>query len=104
MQGFKVIATLPNGTKSHFVPSSANNLAGAKAATDSVGAEYAGKGITPATLKANFFDDQRDYVPPPANHMAAIPAGQRCWCGWHKRGDCLTCPDELSFADNKKHT
>jgi hypothetical protein len=100
MKGFKVIVALPDGKKSHFVQNLENNLSGAKAATDKIQGLYAQKGITPLTSVANVFDDQRELIPPPSDHLAGVTPDHRCWCGWHKRGECPDCPDELSFAGN----
>jgi hypothetical protein len=100
MMGFKVVVMLPEGRASHFVVK-ANNLAGAKEATDEICMLYAKKGLIVTPL-ANYFDDQQDYNFPPKQHLANLTPEQRCWCGWKKRGDCSMCPDELSFADNKK--
>lgn len=100
MMGFKVVVTLPEGKKSHFV-AYANNFAGAKQAVDDVCKIYAKKGLI-VSPTANFFDDQRDYVFPPKDHLANLKPEERCWCGWKERGECASCPDELSFADNKR--
>ena len=100
MMGFKVIVMLPEGRVSHFVVK-ANNFAGAKEATEEICRLYAKKGLMVTPL-ANYFDDQQDHVLPTKNHLADLTPEERCWCGWWKRGECSSCPDELSFADNKK--
>jgi hypothetical protein len=100
MMGFKVIVTLPQGKVSHFVVK-ANNFAGAKEAVDEICRLYAKKGLV-VSPTANFFDDQRASVPPPKDHLANLKPEERCWCGWWKRGECSSCPDELSFVDNKR--
>lgn len=100
MMGFKVVVILPEGKKSHFLIY-ANNIAGAKQAVDDVCKIYAKKGLI-VSPTANYFDDQRDYNFPPKGHLANLTPEQRCWCGWKEHGECATCPDELSFADNKR--
>jgi hypothetical protein len=100
MMGFKVVVVLPEGKKSHFVVY-ANNSAGAKQALDDVCKIYAKKGLI-VSPTANFFDDQRPCVLPPKDHLTNLKPEERCWCGWKERGECASCPDELSFADNKR--
>ena|SRR5436305_14502265 len=100
MKGFKVVVILPEGKKSHFVVY-ANNLAGSKQASEDICRLYAKKGFV-VSPTANFFDDQQQHVSPPKDHLPNLTPEQRCWCGWKERGECSTCPDELSFADNKK--
>lgn len=102
MKGFKVVVTLPEGKKSHFVPDLPNNFSGAKAAVDQISRLYAIKHRLVISPTANFFDDGRDYVPPSKDHLPGLPPDQRCWCGWWKLGECPSCPDELSFADNTR--
>jgi competence transcription factor ComK len=98
--GFKVVVILPEGKKSHFVVY-ANNFAGRKQATDDICKLYAKKGLI-VSPTANFFDDHQDYNFPPKDHLANLSPEERCWCGWWKHGECSMCPDELSFADNKR--
>jgi hypothetical protein len=102
MKGVKVTATLEDGSKeSHFLRDQVYNSHGFKGATDQVTKQYEAKGITPKTLLANFFDDQRQGNPPAKDHLPGLSAEEKCYCGYWKRGDCTTCPDELSLADNK---
>jgi len=102
MKGYKVVVMLPEGRKNHFVPNLPNNLAGGKQALDQICAFYARKHGLVVSPRANYFDDQRYHVPPPKDHLSGVSPAHRCWCGWNKLGECASCPDELTFADNKK--
>jgi hypothetical protein len=102
MRGHKVTVTFEDGSEEkHFVADRFNNLQGAKSATDTIHKHYETKGIPYKKMLANFFDDQREGILPKADHLPGLSAQEKCWCGYWKRGECKSCPDELSFADNK---
>lgn len=41
-----------------------------------------------------FNEEQQDHM----RSLAAIPADQRCWCGWNRVNKCYNCPAGYSLA------
>lgn len=46
----------------------------------------------------SFNADQIDHM----RSLAAIHAGERCWCAWHRLGECPNCPPDKTLADRLK--
>ena len=46
----------------------------------------------------NLNSDQRDYV----ESLATMRPEDKCWCAWYPKGECHSCPPDLSLADRLK--
>ena len=42
-----------------------------------------------------FNDEQRAYMAA----LDATPPEAKCWCGWHRLGECPHCPPDRTCAD-----
>jgi len=76
MKGFKVVVTLPEGRRNHFVPGLSNNISKARSAVDQIGRLYRKQGLVISPV-ANYFDGERDLILPPKDHLAGFTPEQR---------------------------